>query len=744
MITRVNILLSALLLCLALPAQAAITMTPTDLRLRGYSLVPSPQKVELRQGDVVIDQSWAVETEADGLAAGWLEEWAEDLHGLTLAGTGDGKITLAVDKRAVTGVDDPGRSAQAYKLEISASRVTITGNTEQGLFYGVQSFLQLLRRKPDGRLCVPAGSIIDWPSLELRFVHWDTKHHQKRPETLRLIIDWLAFFKVNAIGFEMEDKYEFPSHPLAGAPGAYTKEELQALTRYALKRHIQLVPQIQAPAHMNWLLKYKQYEHLRADNSNYQMCMCDEEGMDVIRDLYQDMIDATPGVKYFHASTDEIYYAGICDKCGRPYNDENRSLYWVEYASWMHRWLAERGRTMLCWVEYPLLPEHIRMLPSGIIDAITNGSKAPVWIDEMNKAGIPQLAYSSMQGSELLFPNLFPTTYRGRRTEGRLKDASTTVPRVLDKGANLLGTFCASWDDSGLHEEAFWLGWVVVSQYGWNYASPGVDQAVADFMDVFYGPDAGEMVEAYKLLEQGARFFEDGWDRVKSKERGPTYGSSVGPFPYDRQDQTLSMPQLPEGETIRVTPTFAEKYRERIDGAWEQKRLNDSLVAMLMRNLGRVERNRYNLEVLLSLARLERYFMDMLTTMEQAESSMVAASAADAEGKHAAAVGQLVVASNSVASLLEQESAMWSNLVTVWEKSRYPKNRSVDGREFFHVLDDVKDHFADRRKGLDYMMAPFQRMDIPGWRERLVSFIDSYAAAHGVPVQGLAVPRLED
>jgi hexosaminidase len=741
---KINIIVSALLLCFAASVLANNTMAPTELRLRGYSLVPAPQKLELRQGDVIVDQDWAVVAEGDGPAAGWLKEWAQDLHGLTLSGTGGGQIILAVNKAAVAGVDDPGRSAQAYKLEVSESRISITGNTEQGLFYGVQSFLHLLRRKSGGRLCVPAGSIIDWPTLELRFIHWDTKHHQKRPADMRRIIDWLAFFKVNAIGMEMEDKYEFPSHPLAGAPGAYTKAEMQELTRYALERHIQLVPVIQAPAHMTWLLKHKQYEHLKADDSNYLMCMCDEEGMQIIRDLYQDMIDATPGVKYFHASTDEVYYAGICDKCKREYSAENRSLYWTEYVNWMHKFLAERDRTMLCWVEFPLLPEHIKMLPSGLIDAISNGGKDPVWIDEMNKAGIPQLAYSSMQGAEYLFPNLFPTTYRGKRNEGRLQGAATTVPRVLEKGGNLLGTFCAYWDDSGLHEETAWLGWVAVSQYGWNHVSPGVDQAVADFMDVFYGPEAVEMVEAYKLLEQGARFFEDGWDRVVSKERGQTYGSSHGPFPYDRHDQTLSMPQLPEGNAVRVEPTFAKKYRQRIDGAWKQKKHNDRLVATLMSNLSRVERNSYNIEVLLSLARLERYFVDMLTAMEQAENSLVAASDADVEGKHAAAVGHLVTASNIVASLLEQESAMWSNLVAAWEKSRYPKNRTVDGREFFHVQDDVKDHFADRRKGLDYMMAPFQRMDIPGWRQGLANFIDSYAASHDVPVQGLAVPRLED
>ena len=41
------------------------------------------------------------------------------------------------------------------------------------------------------------------------------------------------------IGFELEDKFEYPSHSLIGAPGAFTTAQLQDLTRYALERHVQ-------------------------------------------------------------------------------------------------------------------------------------------------------------------------------------------------------------------------------------------------------------------------------------------------------------------------------------------------------------------------------------------------------------------------------------------------------------------------------------------------------------------------
>jgi len=82
----------------------------------------------------------------------------------------------------------------------------------------VQTFLQLLKTKPGGGLQLPVCTIEDWPAYRLRFLHWDTKHHQDRVETLKHYLDWSARFKVNMIGFELEDKFEYPSHPVIGAP----------------------------------------------------------------------------------------------------------------------------------------------------------------------------------------------------------------------------------------------------------------------------------------------------------------------------------------------------------------------------------------------------------------------------------------------------------------------------------------------------------------------------------------------
>ncbi len=379
--TKVILLATIVGFTLASSLSAAPGGFTTELRSLGYSLIPAPQQTALQGETVRLDRSWKIENQVVGGGEASLNRLVagiRELHGLEFEGTGKGgTIALLIQPGTVSQAPDS-VSDQAYRLSLAPGRVEVIGNGEPGLFYGVQSLLQLLRRENGESWVLPSGVIVDWPALPLRFIHWDTKHHQDRLETLKRFIDWAAFFKANAIGFEIEDKYEYPRHPVIGAPGAFTKAQIQELTAYALERYIQLVPQIQAPAHMAYVLKHDEFAHLRADQSNYQICMCNEEALELIQDLYQDLIDATPGVEYFHASTDEVYYAGICSECQeqRPFNDENRSLAWVDFVNRMHDWLQARGRRMLSWVEYPLRVEDIGRLPRGLINGVITPGKA--------------------------------------------------------------------------------------------------------------------------------------------------------------------------------------------------------------------------------------------------------------------------------------------------------------------------------------------------------------------------------
>ena len=107
------------------------------------------------------------------------------MYGIDIeAGGESGKvINLSVNEGAVITEASDEINKQAYILKIKPSAIEITGNSEQGLLYGVQTLVQLVKQISDDDFLIPAGVIRDWPAAGLRFLHWDTKHHQDRMET---------------------------------------------------------------------------------------------------------------------------------------------------------------------------------------------------------------------------------------------------------------------------------------------------------------------------------------------------------------------------------------------------------------------------------------------------------------------------------------------------------------------------------------------------------------------------------
>lgn len=740
-------------LILLLAAPAAATDAPTELYLRGHSVIPTPQRVELSAGNVGVDSSWRYSSSgAPGIAVRALVEDLAAFHGLELkqaAAPGPRIIVLRVAPVSIPGAPEE-TSAQAYRLVAAPGRIEITASVGAGLFYGVQTLIQLIRVNERGELHVPVCRIEDWPRLALRFLHWDTKHHQDRMPTLKRYIDWAARFKANMIGFELEDKFAYPSNPVIGAPGAFTPAELQEITSYGLERFIQVVPVIQSPAHMAYVLKHPQFAHLRADGNNYQSDLCQEETYKLLFQMYDDVIAATRGVDYFFVSTDEVYYAGIGGNCKLPYTPENRSKLWAGFAIRARDHLASRNRRMLAWLEYPLLDRDMERIPSDVIDGVV-GEESFVPIQK--RKGMRQLIYGSTQGAEFLFPDhlaiesLPPGVEMGEFeavfTAGRIAALHRSISGSRVWQLNPIGSFAAAWDDSGLHGETFWLGWAAGARWGWQPGTPGPEQHTAEFMNVYYGPRTEGMIELYRDLQRQARTWQRAWDRVVSRVRKPGYGNHAGPgLGVKRYDLTLTPPALPDPETLAFEPAFRPKYRNLIAEAPALSLRNNQLQHSLIANMARASRNQYSLEVFLSLARLTGHHWKLISAAADAESELAKASAAAAKRNPATAIGHLVAAHNRIARIESESAAVRRYLTDVWEKSRYPKGRTVDGRTFVHVLDDTKDHWADRTPDLGYMFYPEQSIGLSEWRVRLKAITEGYAKNHEQNIEGLIEPRV--
>ena len=727
---------------------------PTELYLRGYSVVPTPQKVTLEAGELRIDEAWRIDGAADHIATRSLVADLASFHALKLGradGPGERVITLRVRQGAVATA--PGETAdQAYHMDVKDGRVQVIGNGDAGLLYGVQTLLQLMKANERGQLVMPVCEIDDWPRLKLRFLHWDTKHHQDRMPTLKRYIDWAVRFKANMIGFELEDKFAYPSLPGIGAPGAFTPAELQEIVDYGRERHMQVVPVIQSPAHMAYVLKHPRYAHLKADGNNYQSDLCKEETYKLIFQMYDDVIAATKGIDYFFVSTDEVYYAGIGKSCALPYTPENRSKAWADFAIRARDHLAKQNRRMLAWVEYPLLDKDMERIPNDVIDGVVGEE---TFVPIQKRKGMRQLIYTSTQGAEFLFPDhlaiesLPPGQEMGEFeavfTAGRIGQLYSSVANSRVWQLNPIGNFAAAWGDSGLHNETFWLGWSAVARWGWQPGTPGPEQHAAEFMNVYYGPRAEGMVELYRMMQRQARSWQRAWDRVVSRVRKPGYGNSDGPgLGTARQDLTLTPPPLPDASTLAFQPAFAVKYKGLVAEAPAQSLQNDQLRHALVANMARASRNQYNLEVMLTLARFTGHHWELISTLTKVEGDLSAAASAAAKNDAAQAVGHLVAAHNRVVRMEAEAAAVRRYLTGVWEKSQYAKGRTVDGRKFVHVLDDTKDHFADRTADLGYMFQPEQSIGLAGWRASLAKITAGYAKRHGVAVKGLAEARLEE
>ena len=730
---------------LAVFTSLSFAQPATELWSRGYSVIPAPHSVRLTGGDVEIDRRWEIDAAGipdSHIALKTLRRDLREFHALELSGASASApvLRLAVRPGTVATKAEREIDSQAYRLTVDDRLISVTGNSDQGLFYGVQTLTQLIKRDGNGRLLLPKGAIEDWPKLQLRMLHWDTKHHQDRIETLKRYLDWSARFKVNMIGFELEDKFEYPSHPSIGAPGAFTSKQLQDIVDYGRERFIQVVPQVQAPAHMAYVLKHPEFADLRADGNNYQAMMCDPRTNELIFSMYDDVIKATKGVDYFFVSTDEVYYAGIESKCGKPYNPENRSLKWVEFVRQAHDFMQARNRRMLLWIEYPVLPEHIRMLPPDVIDNIIGNTG---YIEPENKIGIRQMAYVSMQGEEFLFPNHLGLGGQEGVSEGRLAEAYQTLLSGQQWRGHPIGAFGAAWSDAGLHNETFWLGWSAVAQWAWNPGAASAEEHSAAFMRLYYGPRVSGMVENYRMLELQARQWQNAWDRTVSTARQSGYGNSkgkgVGTARYDLTLKPLPLPALPD---LRFDPLFAVRYQALVTAARTRSLDNIRLAAALADNFQLADRNRYNLEVLLALTNFIGHHWRLLDGLAATEGLLQEAQRA-ADGKSPATATTALLRAYGKATGLQKESERtFKDLKAVFEKSQFPKGRSLDGRDFVHVLDDTKDHWGDRRADLTYMLAPEESLGLDHWRAELLRITREYALQNHVDLNSLteAIP----
>jgi hypothetical protein len=725
--------------------------TVSPLLSRGYSVIPEPQQVRL-DGDFQLKDGWQLILGSHVPSGDVSVESLKEVLDLKIAA--DRKksaavrsIRLSIEPNSVevgqaTDREKQVLAEQAYKMVLSANNIVITANAPPGLFYGVQTLLQLIKSR-EGDLRLPEGEIVDWPDLQLREIYWDDAHHLDHLDVLKRAVRQAAFFKINGFAIKLEGHFQYKSVPTIVEPYALTPAEFQELTDYGLRYFVQVIPFLDGPSHIAFILKHPEYAKLRAfHDSNYELCATNPESYQLLHGMYQDLLDANKGVKYFHLSTDEPYYIGMANNAQCREEPRAKELGSVgkllgEFLTKAAGYLHDRGRTVMFWGEYPLKPEDIPSLPKHLVNGEVYGPD----FDPLFKAhGIRQMIYTSTQGDEPLFPNyyLLPSSERihpGRGRTGRVAEMAGSISYgSARQQADLMGVFVAAWADAGLHPETFWLGFVTGAAYGWHPGSPDPREAVNAFYPLFYGSAAVNPGKMYQLMSRQAQFWEDSWEWTLSSARKPLFGNSDQVFSPRRpeRDQTLSLPPIPSPQFLTLSWDWSQENTKRLQLASRYLVENDELLDLLHLNLQRVQSNRQNIEAFISIARLCQQNLAMLEDLGRIDTLLKSAQKAAASNQAAAAVSEVDEALQIAEGIRQQRNRTFQDCVATWYKSWFPRVSEANGRRFLHELDDVKDHVPDRTVDMSYLVYRQLLLPFGQWAEGVLSSRNEYAKANGL------------
>ncbi|MBL0183582.1 MAG: beta-N-acetylhexosaminidase [Chitinophagaceae bacterium] len=265
-----NILLIALLFnCLIVVGQNEL------------NIVPMPAEVKMAKGSFPINSNTVIVLEGSGLerSASLLNDYLQQVAGYRLETT---KKNSAANSIRLNYERMDNDIAGAYNLSVNNSGVYIAGDNETGVFYGIQTLLQLAEistykpLKRSNTLTVPQLTISDHPRFQYRGMHLDVGRHFFPVSFIKKYIDYLAAYKYNVFhwhltedqGWRIEIK-KYPELTKVGAwrngtiigrypgkgsdnkpyGGFYTQEEIKEVVQYARERYIDVIPEIEMPGH---------------------------------------------------------------------------------------------------------------------------------------------------------------------------------------------------------------------------------------------------------------------------------------------------------------------------------------------------------------------------------------------------------------------------------------------------------------------------------------------------------------
>ena len=351
------------------------------------SFIPAPLKMEQGTGSFLLSEKTKLYTNLQG---GEAELWENYLKALPVqlkeARMKDRKQMLFL---LITPKTPQLPSPESYTLSVTSQRIEIRATSGAGLFYGMQTLLQLMQPASTGSYSVPSVEIEDTPRFAYRGLMLDVSRHFSTKEFIKKQIDALAYYKINRLHLHLTDaagwRLEIKKYPLLtdfaawrtdptwkkwwnggrkylrydepGASGGYyTQDDIREILEYARQHYITVIPEIEMPSHSEEVLAaYPQLSCSGEPYKNSDFCVGNEETFTFLENVLTEVMELFPS-EYIHVGGDEAGKSAwkTCPKCQKRMKDEHLANVDELQSYLIHRiekFLNNHGRRLLGWDE---------------------------------------------------------------------------------------------------------------------------------------------------------------------------------------------------------------------------------------------------------------------------------------------------------------------------------------------------------------------------------------------------------
>lgn len=253
-----------------------------------YPIIPQPAELSSKTGQFQLNAETRIWVDSNQqkvkAIAAYFADRVEKASGFQLAIQ---RAPLQRENIISLFISDQVEGKEAYHLKVVPGNISIIAREPAGLFYGIQSLLQLLppeiygnSARKDLEWKIPAVEIKDAPRFSYRGMHLDVGRHFFPAEDIKRYIDYLALHKMNTFHWHLTEdqgwRIEIKKYPKLTEIGAwrkgtlkghaqkdpalytydqkiyggyYSQEEIREIVAYASERYITVIPEIELPGH---------------------------------------------------------------------------------------------------------------------------------------------------------------------------------------------------------------------------------------------------------------------------------------------------------------------------------------------------------------------------------------------------------------------------------------------------------------------------------------------------------------